>query len=260
MNKLTHRVQLLGLVVALILLLAACGGAAKPAETTLAPDVVAAVVEAPEPVAEPVMQHDMDHSSASSSSDVADAADAADAGAIDPVAFHEAMRALWMDHVSWTRLFILSAAADSPDTDVVAARLLRNQDDIGEAVAAFYGEEAGAALTQLLKEHILIAGDLIAAAKAGDSAAVDAANAAWYVNADEIATFLAGANPNWPEAAMKDMMRSHLDQTLNEATGHLTGDYDTSISAYDEAVHHILMMADGLTNGILAQFPSQFAN
>ncbi len=177
---------------------------------------------------------------------------------IDPVAFHQAMRGLWEEHVAWTRLFIVSAVADLPDTEETAGRLLQNQTNIGNAVATFYGDEAGAALTALLNDHILIAGDIITAAKAGDETAMTEAGDLWYQNADEIATFLAGANPAWPEDTLNEMMRSHLDQTLAEATAQLTGDYAASVDEYDHIVTHILEMADTLSAGIVTQFPEQF--
>jgi hypothetical protein len=179
---------------------------------------------------------------------------------IDPVAFHQAMRDLWVDHVAWTRLFIISAVADLPDAEVTAERLLQNQADIGDAVAGFYGEEAGEAVTALLRDHILIAADLITAAKTGDEDAVAAANDAWYANADEISAFLAGANPAWPEETLREMMYGHLDQTLNEATAQLTGDYAASVAEYDHIVTHIMEMADTLSAGIITQFPEQFGS
>ena len=168
------------------------------------------------------------------------------------------MRDLWTDHVAWTRLFIVSAVAGLPDTEATADRLLRNQADIGAAVAGFYGDEAGEALTAVLRDHILIAGDLVAAAKAGDQAAVEESSAAWYANADEISAFLAGANPAWPEATLQEMMKGHLDQTLAEATAQLTGDYAQSVAEYDHIVTHILEMADTLSAGIISQFPDRF--
>ncbi len=177
---------------------------------------------------------------------------------VDPVAFGRAMRDLWTDHVAWTRLFIVSAVAGLPDTEATADRLLRNQADIGAAVAGFYGDEAGEALTAVLRDHILIAGDLVAAAKAGDQAAVEESSAAWYANADEISAFLAGANPAWPEATLQEMMKGHLDQTLAEATAQLTGDYAQSVAEYDHIVTHILEMADTLSAGIISQFPDRF--
>ena len=179
---------------------------------------------------------------------------------VDPTGFHQEMRALWEDHVAWTRLFIVSAVAGSPNTDATLARLLQNQTDIGNAVAEFYGADAGTKLTTLLNGHIATAGDILTAAKAHDDPGVTKASAAWYANADEIAAFLASANPAWPEAALKDMMHAHLDQTLAEATAELTGDYPKSVSEYDHIVTHILDMADALSSGIVTQFPDKFTS
>ena len=176
----------------------------------------------------------------------------------DSVEFKRAVRVLWEDHVAWTRLFIVSAVAGLPDTEATAERLLKNQDDIGNAVAQYYGDDAGKKLATLLRSHIAIAGDLVTAAKAGDNAKVTSASDAWYANADEIAAFLASANPAWPEDTLKTMMRGHLDQTLREATAQLTGDYKASVTEYDHITTHILEMADALSNGIVTQFPDRF--
>ena len=176
-------------------------------------------------------------------------------------AFHDAMRKLWEDHVTWTRLFIVDAAAGLPEKDATTQRLLQNQTDIGNAVADFYGRDAGNKLTALLRDHILVAADIVTAAKAGDNAKVASSNKRWHDNANEIATFLHGANPkHWPEATLKSAMDMHLNQTLDEATHQLKGDYATSVKDYDRVVQHILGMADVLSDGIIAQFPAKFTS
>jgi hypothetical protein len=174
---------------------------------------------------------------------------------ISALDFRNAMRKLWEDHITWTRLYIVSAAADLPDKDLTAQRLLQNQVDIGNAIKPFYGDDAGNQLTALLKDHILGAADLIAAAKAGDKAKVDAASAKWYTNADDIATFLSTANPKaWPLADMKMGMKMHLDVTLQEAVDRLGGKYADDIADYDKVHEHILGLADLLSTGLISQF------
>jgi hypothetical protein len=84
------------------------------------------------------------------------------------------MRKLWEDHITWTRLAIVSFAAGGADLQATETRLLRNQTDIGNAIKPFYGDDAGNKLTALLKEHIMGAVDLLAAAKAGDQPKVAA--------------------------------------------------------------------------------------
>lgn len=179
---------------------------------------------------------------------------------VERLAFQDQMRRLWQDHITWTRLYIVSAAADLPDKDLTAQRLLRNQAAIGNAVAAFYGEEAGAELTRLLEEHILGAADLLEAAKTGDPGAIQEASTNWYANGDEIAAFLSAANPDrWPLIDMQAQMKMHLDVTLLEATARLNGDYASDIAAYDEVEAHIVEFADLLSRGIIQQFPERFA-
>lgn len=173
--------------------------------------------------------------------------------------FRNAMRMLWEDHITWTRLYIVSVAADLPDKDATAQRLLQNQTDIGNAIKPFYGTAAGDKLTALLRTHILTAAGLLAAAKAGDTTKVGEARKRWYVNADEISAFLSGANPrNWPLAEMKTMMRGHLDLTLTEATARLKGDWPADIAGYSKVHEQILKMADMLSDGIIRQFPGRF--
>lgn len=177
-------------------------------------------------------------------------------------AFRADMRVLWEDHIVWTRQYIVSAAtetADLPDIGPTADRLFRNQVDIGNAIAVFYGDAAGNALTALLNDHIAIAAEAIAEAKAGDQAGLEDALARWYDNADDIARFLADANPtSWPFDMMRAHMRDHLDLTLAEAVARLSGDYAADIAAYDEVHVQILEMADMLSEGIIAQFPRSF--
>jgi hypothetical protein len=174
-------------------------------------------------------------------------------------AFHDAMRKLWEDHITWTRIFIISAAGDLPDKATATDRLLKNQVDIGNAIKPYYGDAAGDKLTALLKEHITTAAEVVAAAKANDSAKLADANKRWFANAEQIADFLSGANPkNWPQAEMRSMMHDHLDLTTKEAVARLHGDWAADVAAYDAVHQQILHMADGLSMGIVNQFPKKF--
>jgi len=177
----------------------------------------------------------------------------------NPNALRSDMRKLWEDHITWTRLYIVSATADLPEKDATAKRLLQNQTDIGNAVKPFYGDAAGNKLTILLKDHILIAVEIIDAAKKGDAAKKDDAAKRWSTNADDIATFLSGANPkNWPLVEMKMMMQDHLKLTTAELVAHLQKDWPADVAAYDKVHEQILKMADMLSFGIISQFPDKF--
>jgi hypothetical protein len=178
---------------------------------------------------------------------------------ISMLTFHDAMRKLWEDHVTWTRLFIVSDLQNLPDLSANAQRLLQNQDDIGNAIKPYYGEEAGDQLAALLRDHILIAADVIEAVKSGDPNRIQQELARWYANADDIATFLHNANPrNWSFEEMQAMMHEHLDLTTNEVLDYFNGNYTASVSDYDQIHLQALEMADMLSDGIIRQFPQRF--
>lgn len=168
-----------------------------------------------------------------------------------------AMRTLWADHVIWTRGFIVAAVNDDPSAQNALARLLRNQEDIGNAIVPFYGAAAGARLTELLKEHITIAGELVTAAKAGNAAAQADADRRWHANAGDIATFLSEANPHWPRATLVSMLNSHLALTTQAAVARLQRDWNGDVAAFDRIFAQAMEMADALTDGIRAQFPGR---
>jgi hypothetical protein len=170
-----------------------------------------------------------------------------------------ALRDLWVDHTGWTRNYIISSVAGLPDTTLVAERLLKNQEDIGNAIKPFYGTEAANELTSLLKGHIMGAVDVLNAAKAGNTTGAAAAEKKWYENADQIATFLSSANPNWSKEALKNMLDNHLALTKAEAVARLTGNYAADISTYDKVRQEANMMSDALVDGILKQFPNKFS-
>jgi len=173
---------------------------------------------------------------------------------------HDDMRKLWEDHITWTRLAIVSFAGGLPDLPATENRLLQNQADIAAAIRPYYGAAASATLRTLLRAHILGAVALLqAAAKAGDNAALARAHDAWYANGNDIADFLSGANPrNWPRGEMRTMMKTHLDETLKEAVDRLNGRFDADIRDYDAVHRSILEMADMLSDGIVARFPGRF--
>ena len=172
------------------------------------------------------------------------------------VALKQGLRDLWSDHVVWTRDYIVAATAGHPSAQTALDRLMTNQEELGAAIVPYYGQEAGDRLTALLKDHIRIAGEVVAAAKAGNETELQAADQRWHANADEIATFLAGANPHWPKADLLSMLNDHLALTTQEATARLKSDWSADRTAFDGIYDQAMMMADHLADGIVAQFPN----
>ncbi len=169
-----------------------------------------------------------------------------------------AMRDLWVAHTTWTRMYIVSAVAKLPDATDAAARLMQNQEDIGNAIKPYYGDDAGMKLTTLLKNHISTAAAVVAAAMGKDTMKLKAVQAQWTANADSLADFLAAANPNWPKQTLMDMLHEHLRVTTEEAVARIKKDWPGDVKAYDAIHAQAMMMADALSSGIIKQFPDKF--
>lgn len=172
---------------------------------------------------------------------------------------NDAMHKLWSDHMIWTYSTVDAFFNDPESLNSKLTRLLQNQQDIGNAIKPYYGEEAGNTLAQLLTEHIELAVPVLTAAQNGDEAALGVALDDWYANADDVAHFLSAANPeHWPNSEMEHMMAMHIDQTVEYSVFLLQNDSDAAISSFDHAFSHMMEMADMLSEGIAMQFPEKF--
>jgi hypothetical protein len=173
---------------------------------------------------------------------------------------HDAMRRLFLEHALWTRAYIVSVTSGLPDKDATLKRLLQNQTDIGAEFALYYvGDESGGKLAGLLKEHILTAGQILAAVIEGNAAKTDSLSRKWRANADETSDFLHKLNPDqWAVARMRTMMYLHCDQTFTEMRDRVKKDYVDEIADYDAVEKYALVMADAFSDGIVAQFPAKF--
>ncbi|TSI02659.1 glycosyltransferase [Lysinibacillus sp. BW-2-10] len=175
------------------------------------------------------------------------------------VKFENDFRRLWIDHVLWTSNYITSATtAAAEDQEQVLARLLKNQEDIGNAIKPIYGENAGNKLTTLLKDHIVIAGKIVDAAKSKNESLVDQLNKEWLKNADEIAAFLSGANPHLKNEELKSLLTMHLKLVANDLSASLNKDWNARIASIDEGVTHMIIMSDTISKAVVKQFPDKF--
>jgi hypothetical protein len=177
----------------------------------------------------------------------------------EAVAFHDAMRALWEAHGAWTHMVIVSFVGNLPNLAAEERVLLHNQVDIGNAVKPYYGAAAGNKLTALLKAHILGALKVLEAAKSGDKSKLDQAEAAWSANGRQAADFLHAADPRFlSRSAARTMMKIYLNQVIQQGVDELKGDYVADARAFAPYIHHILDMADMISDAIIRQFPGRF--
>jgi hypothetical protein len=167
------------------------------------------------------------------------------------------LRTLWEQHVAWTRMTIISAAAGMPDLNMVVTRLLRNATDMADALKPFYGESDAKKFENLIKDHLTIALQLVTAAKKGDNKNAQDAERRWHSNADDIADFLSSINPYISKDDFKKMLYQHLELTKAEAVARLNNEYTKDIDLYDQIEKQALQMADIMSYAIIQQFPNE---
>lgn len=164
------------------------------------------------------------------------------------------LRSLWAQHVYWTRMVITGIAFNSPDLDASITRLLRNVPDFEATLNGFYGRTEVEAFGALLRDHLVLAAELVQVAKDGDDQAVADLTDRWYANAEAIVQRMFAMNPFWLPRDMGPMWRQHLDLTLSEARQVLAGEYTPSVATFDEIENQAMQMADSFWRGIIRQF------
>ena len=122
---------------------------------------------------------------------------------------HNLMRMLWEQHATWTRMTIISIAEGLPDEAQTTARLLRNPGDIAAVFRPLYGNDVAKRLNDLITEHLVVAADLVKAAKAGNSAAAAEIERRWY-ECRSNSSVLSYINPYWSREGMTRMWHEHL--------------------------------------------------
>ena len=166
---------------------------------------------------------------------------------------NEDMRLAWLNHVYWTRMYLMSAVADNADQQAVEERLLETADEITDVFARYLPIATTRQLRNLLTEHIEIAGQIIQALKAKNMSDYDALVKEWYRNANQMAALFASHNPYFESRETRNMLLNHLDLTREEIEQQVNGEYEQSIDTFRDVEQQALTMADYFARGLLAR-------
>ena len=177
---------------------------------------------------------------------------------INEVKLLEQMNLVWEQHIMWTRMLLISIAANLKDLEATQARLLRNPKDIANVFKPYYGNNVANQIEKLLTEHLVIGKNLIVALKNNNQKEAMELNKKWYQNADDMAEAFSSINPFYPKEEIRKMLYEHLRLTTDEVNARLKGDYVADINAYDMVQKEILQMSRFFVNGIVRQFPNLF--
>ena len=170
-----------------------------------------------------------------------------------------AERDLWLGHIFWVREVSRSLAEkNQAGADLAEKQVVANAKQIAGSIEPFYGKAATDQLFKLLAGHYTAIKGHATATVAGDAAGAKKALGDLTSNANEIAKFLAGANPNLPEATLKSLLAAHGGHHVAQNQQLAAHDMAAEAKTWDAMKTHIYTIADALAGGIAKQFPDKF--
>lgn len=170
-----------------------------------------------------------------------------------------ALRDLWVAHVFWVRNVALETLANNPAAAAAAENeAVANANQIAAAIEPFYGKAASEKLFGLLAGHYGAVKQYLSATVADSSAQQDSARKAMIDNAELLAVFLSGANPNLPLDGLRGMLLAHGGHHIQEIQQLRDKQYADEAKTWDAMKGHMYGIADALTLAIAKQFPAKF--
>lgn len=168
----------------------------------------------------------------------------------------DALRDLWVGHVFWVRnVAVETLAGNTAAAKAAEEQVVANARQIAGAIEPFYGTAASEKLFGQLAGHYGTVKDYLAAT---DKAAQDAAWEKLGANAEEIARFLSGANPNLPIDTLRSLLLAHGGHHIQQIKQLRAKDYAGEAQTWDSMKQHMYVIADALADAIARQFPAKF--
>lgn len=175
------------------------------------------------------------------------------------VELREDLRDLWVGHVFWVRnVVLMTNLGDAAAAKVAEEMAVKNARAIADAIIPFYGQPAADKLFGLLAGHYGAVKEYMTVCYANDKEGKDAAVVKIKKNAEEIATFLSSANPNWPKAALVSLLFAHGAHHVAQIDAFAEKNYTAEAQAWDAMIKNVNTIADALGKGIVKQFPKKF--
>ena len=168
------------------------------------------------------------------------------------VDLRQRMRMAWLNHITLVKFYLISFFENLPSQNAWKDAVYKNAEEILAIFAQYYPASAMQRFRKLFMEHLRLTDEVAAGLKA-DPAFSGAAMENWYINAEEIASFLSRQTPAYNETELRKMFYDHLDMERQQMEAYLDGDYETDIEIYLRSQQNMIELADFLTSGLLAR-------
>lgn len=168
------------------------------------------------------------------------------------VDLRQRMRMAWLNHITLVKFYLISFFENLSSQNAWKDAVYKNAEEILAIFAQYYPASAMQRFRKLFMEHLRLT-DEVAAGLKTDPAFSGAAMENWYINAEEIASFLSRQTPAYNETELRKMFYDHLDMERQQMEAYLDGDYETDIEIYLRSQQNMIELADFLTSGLLAR-------
>lgn len=164
------------------------------------------------------------------------------------VDLRQRMRMAWLNHITLVKFYLISFFENLSSQNAWKDAVYKNAEEILAIFAQYYPASAMQRFRKLFMEHLRLTDEVAAGLKA-DPAFSGAAMENWYINAEEIASFLSRQTPAYNETELRKMFYDHLDMERQQMEAYLDGDYETDIEIYLRSQQNMIELADFLTSG-----------
>ena len=168
------------------------------------------------------------------------------------VDLRQRMRMAWLNHITLVKFYLISFFENLSSQNAWKDAVYKNAEEILAIFAQYYPASAMQRFRKLFMEHLRLTDEVAAGLKA-DPAFSGAAMENWYINAEEIASFLSRQTPAYNETELRKMFYDHLDMERQQMEAYLDGDYETDIEIYLRSQQNMIELADFLTSGLLTR-------
>ena len=168
------------------------------------------------------------------------------------VDLRQRMRMAWLNHITLVKFYLISFFENLSSQNAWKDAVYKNAEEILAIFAQYYPASAMQRFRKLFMEHLRLTDEVAAGLKA-DPAFSGAAMENWYINAEEIASFLSRQTPAYNETELRKMFYDHLDMERHQMEAYLDGDYVTDIEIYLRSQQNMIELADFLASGLLAR-------
>jgi hypothetical protein len=185
-------------------------------------------------------------------------------GAVNPVRVAEMkqdLRDLWLGHIFLIQHVVLfNAKSDPAARDAADKQVVANAKQIANTVTPFYGEARSEQLFTLLTGHYAAVKEYSEATVAWNTSQQDTALARLASNADDIAVFFNGVNPDHlPKDTVRGLIAAHVAHHVLQINQYKKKEYAHLEETWPMMRQHVYVIADTLTTALAKQFPDKFS-